>query len=653
MKKLIFILLTLSVSAIAQEYTTFNYLYALDDVILGETSADSLTVNAATTQAADVTFSEDVTFGDAASDKVTFTSYIVSGRVGTGSTPGITIGADDWFVEGTLEVDSECQLDGILDANSTSDFSGDAVFNEDVQLCIAADDKVTFTSGYFTRFRVGTGATAGITLGDDDVFIEGTCEIDDECQLDGILDANSTSDFAGDAVFNEDVSLAVAADDKVTFTDGYFTQFRIGTGATPDITLGADDAFIEGSLEADGVVSISAGAVGAPALYSAADSDTGLWWSAADTMNLSVGGAEVAEFGATANSIGNASDTTTILGGLRVGTGSTPGITLGDDDLFVEGTAEIDGVVSVSAGAVGAPSVYGTDDTDTGIWWSAADTLNASVDGAEVLELGATANTLGNASDTTTVLGALRVGTGGTPDLTLGDDDFYVEGTLEVDAETQLDGAADFNSTADFATYVTTDTVKYVDGFDYCSDAHLAVLWDLTGVVGAGTNATAATPGWNLLTTGGAGGPDSESTVSNAAYQYRAYTPRIECVAELGATSGAVFRFGFYAAANEYVEIMADSGTGANWYLIVDDTAGADTIDSGVAVTTDPTKLEIQVDADGTPHWWIDDVAMTEVGLTNKMTASAHYLRWIITDIAASAHTVSVDYVETEQLKQQ
>uniref|UniRef100_A0A6M3II02 Uncharacterized protein n=1 Tax=viral metagenome TaxID=1070528 RepID=A0A6M3II02_9ZZZZ len=471
-----------AVSAWGQAKSTFQDLYVIDDTTLGSSSGDSLTINAATTYAGPllfgdgtvsapaVSFSSDTDVGmwrsaantlnfsvggaevcefgatansiGNASDTTTLLGFL---RIGTGATFTAASGDDDLGVEDCLEVDGEAQFDGIIDANSTSDFAGDAVFNEDVELCVAADDKVTFTSGYFTQFRIGTGATPATAVAADNAFIEGQLE------LDGALDADSTSDFAGDAVFNEDVSLCVGSDDKVTFTDGYFTQFRIGTGATPDITLGTDGAFIEGTLEVDGVMSVSAGAVGAPAIYSAADADTGIWWSAADTLNLSVGGAEVAEFGATANSLGNASDITTVLGGLRIGTGGTPGVTHGDDDLYVEGTAEVDGVVSVSAGAVGAPAIYCTDDTNTGVWSSAADTLNLSVGGVEVAEWGATANSMGNASDTTTLLGFVRVGTGASFGSAAGDDDLGVEDCLEVDGECRLDGIVDANSTSNFA----------------------------------------------------------------------------------------------------------------------------------------------------------------------------------------------------------
>lgn len=439
-KLLVFAAIALAVSAWGQQKSTFQDLYVLDDTTLGSSSGDTLTINAATSYVGPLLFGD----GTVSAPAVSFTADT---NVGMWRSAADTLN----FSVGGAEV---CEFGATANA-------------------IANVGDTTTMLGFV---RVGTGASFTAASSNDDLGVEDCLEVDGEAQFDGIIDANSTSDFAGDAVFNEDVSLAVASDDKVTFTSGYFTQFRVGTASTPDVTLGVDDVFIEGSLEADGVVSVSAGAVGAVAIYSAADVDTGMWWSAADTLNFSVAGVEVCEFGATANSLGNASDTTTLLGALRVGTGGSPDIALADDKLYVEGTAEVDGVVSVSLGAVGAPAVYPAADTDTGLWFSGADMINLSVAGVEVAEFGATANSLGNASDTTTVLGFLRIGTGASFTAVSTDDDLGVEGACEVDGELQADGILDVNSTSDFAAdavfnenvqlgIAADDIVTFTDGY--------------------------------------------------------------------------------------------------------------------------------------------------------------------------------------------
>jgi len=194
--------------------------------------------------------------------------------------------------------------------------------------------------------------------------------------------------------------------------------------------------------------------------------------------------------------------------------------------------------------------------------------------------------------------------------------------------------------------------ITFQDDFTVSVDTEYVLDWDLTTVVGAGTNTVSVRPGWAEIVTGGAG-VDSNSTRSWGLSNERAYAPRMESVVDLTNLVTQRFEWGFWAAANEYVCIVYDVAIGPNWMLQVQDTVDTETIDSVLAATVDPTKLEIQVDATGDVHWAINDVAMTEVGLTNQMTANPHYTWWELTDTAAAAHTVAVDYVQIEQLKQQ
>jgi len=86
-----------------------------------------------------------------------FTVTYGSGRIGTGSTPDITLGDDDLFVEGTIEADGELQADGAIDANSTLDVAGATT--------LASTLAVTGTST-LTGAQTLTGATTcSSTLG--------------------------------------------------------------------------------------------------------------------------------------------------------------------------------------------------------------------------------------------------------------------------------------------------------------------------------------------------------------------------------------------------------------------------------------------------------------------------------------------------------
>ena len=219
-------------------------------------------------------------------------------------------------------------------------------------------------------------------------------------------------------------------------------------------------------------------------------------------------------------------------------------------------------------------------------------------------------------------------------------------------------GGADFSYGQDppdlFLGYKErSNFITFQDDFTDGVDATYAVKWNVAGVVGAGTNTVTVRPGWSELVTGGAGGPDMESTVSVIAGQSRAYVPRFEAVVELTAANTQRFEIGYYIAANELVEVIYDTAQGPNWMLEVDDTTGVERIDSGIAVVGGtPYKLEIQADAAGAITWAVDDVAMTVVGLANVMTANLYSTRWMITDIAAAVNTAAVDYVQIETLKQ-
>ena len=377
-------------------------------------------------------------------------------------------------------------------------------------------------------------------------------------------------------------------------------------------TAGAADVT---TLTTTGLTDLFAGAVGAPSVSFTGSATSGLYEIAGDNIGMAIGGALVGDFDATG--LNNCPLGITTAAAADVDTLTTEGIT----DLFV--------------GAVGAPSVTFTGSATTGLYEVAADSPGVSVAGANV----------------TTWDGTGIIFTGANGPL----------GTVTPAAVTATDG--DFSGTFNLGQEPADlwngyraigDTVVFFDGFDY-SDADLATHWDLTNLVGAGTNTCSVRPGWNEVVTGGGGGPDAEGTSSNYLTQEREYAPRIETVADLTAVvAGQTFSFGFYAAANEYILIMHEPATNANWILRSDDTAGAETIDSGVlAVAGNPTKLEIRIAADGTTTWAIDDVAMTVVGLTNQMTANPYYAWMNLTDVAGAPHTAAIDYILIEQLKEQ
>lgn len=130
-----------------------------------------------------------------------------------------------------------------------------------------------------------------------------------------------------------------------------------------------------------------------------------------------------------------------------------------------------------------------------------------------------------------------------------------------------------------------------------------------------------------------------------------------EITVELAQIADTEFRFGFYAAANEYCYIEFDASVNANWRLTVDDALGAQfATPTGGAVALDTVyNLSLWVDADGTPHWMVGTDYMREAllitDLTKKMTASAHYVQFWITTEADAAKTAEVCHLETIKRK--
>ena len=381
----------------------------------------------------------------------------------------------------------------------------------------------------------------------------------------------------------------------------------------------------EGTLTVVGVATLQSatmfpdGTAALPSISNTGDPNTGIQFPAADTIGFSANGAQVATMTATglnACAVGQtvpaAADFTTL---------TTTGIT----DLFV--------------GAVGAPSVTFTGSATTGYYQTAADEIGVAVGGANVGTWSAT--------------GLAAVGLDGPVGLVAPNAGVFttVQGT-----DATFTGDFEYGQGPEDLQIGYKDRSEYItfqDAFTDGVDATYAVKWNVAGVVGLGTNTVTVRDGWSELVTGGAGGPDMESTVSVGLCNLRAYEPRLEAVVELDTVAGHRFEIGFYIAGDELVEIVFDTAIGPNWMLQVDDTTGMETIDSTVAaVAVTPTKLEIQVDNAGAITWAIDDVAMPLGVLANVMTANPYSTRWMETDIAGAVHTAAVDYVQIETLKQ-
>ena len=174
----------------------------------------------------------------------------------------------------------------------------------------------------------------------------------------------------------------------------------INGGTVDGATIGANSASTGAftTISATGVVSLSDGSAGAPALTNTGDTNNGLYFNAADELSYTSAGTAQVTFAdgvikpVTDNDIdlGTSSlefkdayfDGTVTTDALVADTADINGGTA--DDVIIGGTTAAagsfttiaaTGVVSVSDGSAGAPAITNTGDTDNGLYFNAADEL--------------------------------------------------------------------------------------------------------------------------------------------------------------------------------------------------------------------------------------------------------------------------------------
>jgi len=224
------------------------------DTDIGDDSSDSLTISASVD--ATLFMNDDsgatpaIIFQDGTDERVTIlkvdTSHltvttpdastalqILTGnfRVGDGTPDTASMDGEDAYVDGELEVDGAVRLDGAIDANSTMSISG------------------TFT------------ATGNADIGDDS---SDTLTI--ASSIDGDVYINDNSGASPNLIFQDatDERVLIAKVDTshltITLPDGTTSlqvltgNLRVGNGTGEDVSMDAEDAYIEGTLEVDGTV---------------------------------------------------------------------------------------------------------------------------------------------------------------------------------------------------------------------------------------------------------------------------------------------------------------------------------------------------------------------------------------------------------------
>jgi len=210
---------------------------------------------------------------------------------------------------------------------------------------------VQVLSGSVEQIKIQDGAIVPVTDSDIDL---GTSTLE-------------FKDLYIDGTANIDALVADTAD----INAGTIDNTAIG-GATP-----SSGAFT--TISATGVVSLSDGSAGAPALTNTGDANNGLYFNAADELTYTSAG--VAQVTFKDGAIVPVTDSD-----IDLGTSS-----LEFKDAYFDGTVTTDalftGVVSVSDGSASAPAITNTGDANNGLYFNAADELTYTSAGVAQITL--------------------------------------------------------------------------------------------------------------------------------------------------------------------------------------------------------------------------------------------------------------------------
>jgi len=306
---------------------------------------------------------------------------IVTGNlfVGNGSPGTAAMDGEDFYVNGDSEFDGAIQADGAVTCASTLAVTGTTALSENVTFTMAADEyllldaattPMTQTAGALD-INLITGATAvsavlidveaentfanayGIYINVDDdatggeetidcIYLansEGTASTVNGIQMANTLDVGIDAVMAAAGQFMV-VDATTAANTgtsgvlDINYRTATTTAHAINLDVESDVAGGASEVVYGLKIQLDDDANTASDSLSA--IYVGTDGDaTGLQYG------LHVVGAGI-DYAVYAQN-----------GAVRIGTGTTPGQTIGDDTLFVEGLAEIDGVLYPDGGITG------------------------------------------------------------------------------------------------------------------------------------------------------------------------------------------------------------------------------------------------------------------------------------------------------------
>jgi len=371
-------------------------------------------------------------------------------KVGGGS-EGVALNGQDAYVTGTFEVDGAVQLDGAVTLN------GDVAINDQIAIAFGANDEEIVVTNTATDLTAGAIVSLVMAAQDNQAYI---------LQLQQTPDADADNDFlllednAGDDKFaiNQGGSTVWTLDaDSLVAIDGS-TTLSTTTGGVLDIdmssvTTGGDAVNIKVISTVGNGETSSAITIDLDDDTAAAGSIYGIDIAASDGTGSSVlYGLNIANSIEThIKSVLPAAGTWANIDAAATDNTTTTGVQLLAYDTITDGGKGIyiDFGVGDAGAGVTANALYIDQDDDT--------TSNASTINSIALVCSDTtghATTLNRAIYTSGMdvalqadNGYVRIGTGSVADVPPGDDDLFVEGTIEVDAAARFDGAITANST--------------------------------------------------------------------------------------------------------------------------------------------------------------------------------------------------------------
>lgn len=398
---------------------------------------------------------------------------ILTGNLKVGSgTPGVSLNGEDAYVYGTFEVDGSAQFDGAVSNTSTTTLGGDVALNDQLAATFASNDEEILVTNTATTITADNLVEVVMAAQTTNTYI---------LALTQTPNADADNDYL------------ICAD-----TTGTGTMLTVADGGETTWTL-------------DPAADVIIGGVDHTAATGLVDIDMDGYADGSEAVNIKVtydtGGGGAETMSGIAIDLDDDSGAATVLYGIRIdptdtdGSATIVGLDLANDldDGIVATVGAGTQAIVVDAATTDHTGTAGVIDIEFDSKTAGAEAVNIKAthltggSGQEVaameIELDADSGNSSdllvgliiNASETTATgkvdgiqvtgtgiqrafqseFGYVQIGTGGSPGISPGNDDLYVEGTIEADGAVQFDSTAALNGTTTWtlpaASYVKID----------------------------------------------------------------------------------------------------------------------------------------------------------------------------------------------------